>query len=108
LASKWLELLKALVPATSLVSLPFNPKTALQSGYYLKLLEAAAQSLALKLKAVPVDTADEIEEEIAQLAQQSNVGLVILPDMFTAAASPPEPERKNSGENVKALQSRRQ
>jgi putative tryptophan/tyrosine transport system substrate-binding protein len=85
LASKWLELLKELVPATSLVSLPFNPQTALQSGYYLKLLEPAAQSLALKLKAVPVNTADEIEEEIAQLAQQSNVGLVILPDMFTGA-----------------------
>src|ERR1700680_2712906 len=43
------------------------------------------QSLALKLKAVPVNTADEIEEEIAQLAQQSNVGLVFLPDMFTGA-----------------------
>jgi putative ABC transport system substrate-binding protein len=84
-ASKWLELLKELVPKTSRVSLPFNPKTALQSAYYLKLLEAAAPSLALELKGVPVSTAGDIEAEITQLAEQSNVGLVILPDMFTGA-----------------------
>lgn len=84
LASKWLELLKELAPQTSRVSLPFNPKTAPQSTFYLRLLEAAAPSLALKLKAVQVSTAGEIEAEIDQLAQQSNSGLVILPDVFTA------------------------
>jgi hypothetical protein len=68
-ASKWLELLKELFPKTSRVSLPFNPKTALQSAYYLKLLEAAAPSLALELKGVPVSTAGEIEAEITQLAE---------------------------------------
>ena len=85
MAGKWLELLKELAPQTSRVSILFNPKTAPQSAYYLKLLEAAAPSLALKLKAVQVSNAGEIEAEIDQLAQQSNVGLVILPDIFTAA-----------------------
>lgn len=84
-AGKWLELLKELAPQTSLVSLLFNPKTAPQSAYYLKLLEAVAPSLALKLKIVQVSNAGEIEAEIDQLAQQSNAGLVILPDNFTAA-----------------------
>jgi putative tryptophan/tyrosine transport system substrate-binding protein len=83
-AGKWLGLLKELAPQTSLVSIPFNPKTAPQSGYYLKLLEAAAPSLALTLKAVQISNAGEIEAEIAHLAQQSNVGLVLLPDVFTA------------------------
>jgi putative tryptophan/tyrosine transport system substrate-binding protein len=77
-------LLKVLAPQTSRVSILFNPKTA-PSAYYLKLLEAAAPSLALKLKALQVSNAGEIEAEIDQLAQQSNAGLVILPDMFTAA-----------------------
>jgi ABC-type uncharacterized transport system substrate-binding protein len=89
-AGKWLELLKELAPQTSRVSLLFNPRTAPQSGYYLKLLEAAAPSLTLTLKAVQVGNAGEIEAEIAHLAQQSNVGLVILPDFFTAA----QPQRE--------------
>jgi putative ABC transport system substrate-binding protein len=84
-AGKWLELLKELAPQTSLVSIPFNPETAPQSGYYLKLLEAAAPSLALTLKAVQISNAGEIEAEIARLAQQSNVGLVVIPDIFTGA-----------------------
>jgi putative ABC transport system substrate-binding protein len=89
-AGKWLELLKELAPQTSLVSLPFNPKTAAQSAYYLKLLEAAAPSLALELKAVQVSNAGEIEAEIAHLAQRSNVGLVVIPDIFTAVQAQSE------------------
>jgi putative ABC transport system substrate-binding protein len=85
LASKWLELLKQLAPQSSRASVLFNPKTAPQSAYYLKLLEPAALSLALKLKVVQVSNAGEIEAEIDHLAQQSNAGLVILPDIFTAA-----------------------
>jgi putative tryptophan/tyrosine transport system substrate-binding protein len=84
-AGKWLELLKELAPQTSRVSLLFNPRTAPQSAYYLKLLEAAAPSIALKLKIVQVSNAGEIEAEIDQLAQQSNAGLVILPDNFMGA-----------------------
>ena len=83
LASKWLELLKELAPQTSQVSIPFNPKTAPQSAFYLKLLEPAALSLALKLRVVQVSDASEIEAEIDQLAKQSNAGLVIIPDIFT-------------------------
>ena len=78
-------MLKQLAPQGSQVSVLFNPKTAPQSAYYLKLLEAAALSLALKLKIVQVRNADEIEREIDELTRQSNAGLVVLPDIFTAA-----------------------
>jgi putative ABC transport system substrate-binding protein len=54
LAGKWLGLLKELAPQTSRVSALFNPKTQPRSAYYLKLLEAAALTLALKLKVVQV------------------------------------------------------
>jgi putative ABC transport system substrate-binding protein len=84
-AGKWLELLKELAPQTSWVSVLFNPQTAPQSTYYLKLLEATAPSLALNLKATQVSNADEVDAEIGRLAQQSNTGLLVLPDVFTAA-----------------------
>jgi putative tryptophan/tyrosine transport system substrate-binding protein len=84
-AGKRLELLKELAPQTARVSLPFNPKTAPQSAYYVKLLEAAAPALALKLKALQVSTAPVIEAEIAELAKEPNGGLVFLPDIFTGA-----------------------
>jgi putative ABC transport system substrate-binding protein len=84
-AGKWLELLKELDPQISRVSILFNPKTAPQSAFYLKLLEAAAPSIALELKALQVSNAGEIEAGIAHLAQQSNVGLVVIPDLFTSA-----------------------
>jgi len=53
--------------------------------YYLKLLEAAAPSFTLKLNPVPVSTAGELEAEVTSLAQQSNTGLIVLPDIFTGA-----------------------
>jgi putative tryptophan/tyrosine transport system substrate-binding protein len=83
-AGKWLGLLKELAPQTSWVSVLFNPQTAPQSTYYLKLLEATAPSLALNLKAAQVSNAGEVDAEIDRLAQQSNTGLLILPDVFTA------------------------
>jgi putative tryptophan/tyrosine transport system substrate-binding protein len=47
--------------------------------------EASAPWFALKLKAAQVSNASEIEAEIDQLAQHSNAGLVVLPDIFTVA-----------------------
>jgi putative tryptophan/tyrosine transport system substrate-binding protein len=79
-AGKWLELLKELAPQTSLVSILFNPKTA-PFAYYLKLLQAAAPSFALTVKAMQVSNAGEIEAGIDGLAQQPNAGLVVLPDV---------------------------
>jgi putative tryptophan/tyrosine transport system substrate-binding protein len=85
LAGKWLGLLKEFAPQTSRVSALFNPTTQPRSAYYLKLMEAAALSLSLKLNVLQVSNAGEIEAEIDHLAQQSNAGLVILPDIFTSA-----------------------
>ena len=79
-AGKWLELLKELAPQTSLVSILFNPKTA-PFAYYLELLQAAAPSFALTVKAMQVSNAGEIEAGIDGLAQQPNAGLVVLPDV---------------------------
>ncbi len=85
LAGKWLELLRELSQRTSRVAIIFNPKTAPQSGYYLKLLEAEAVSAGFSLEVVHVSSANDIEAIIGKLSHQSNAGLVVLPDLFTAS-----------------------
>jgi putative ABC transport system substrate-binding protein len=84
-ASKWLELLKEVAPDTSRFLVIFNPKTAPQSYYYLRQLEAAAPSFSLTPIVVNVSTPDEIESAINSLAKTVGAGLVITPDLFTAA-----------------------
>jgi putative tryptophan/tyrosine transport system substrate-binding protein len=56
-----------------------------QSAYYLKSLEAAAAALTLTLSVAHVNSAEEIEAAIADVARLPDGGLVIIPDTFTAA-----------------------
>jgi putative ABC transport system substrate-binding protein len=82
---KWLEVLKEIAPGTARVAILFNPKTAPQSVYYLKTLQASAQTLGLTLMAAQVASAQDIEAAINDLAKFPNGGFVIMPDIFTAA-----------------------
>ncbi|MGO9847604.1 MAG: ABC transporter substrate-binding protein [Methylocella sp.] len=82
---KWLEVLKEIAPGTARVAILFNPKTAPQSVYYLKTLQASAQTLGLTLTAAQVASAQDIEAAINDLAKFPNGGFVIMPDIFTAA-----------------------
>jgi putative tryptophan/tyrosine transport system substrate-binding protein len=84
-AGKWLALLKEVVPQASRARIIFNPKTAPQADYYLKLLAAAAPALTLTLDVVRVDSADRIAAAVNELAGQSNVGIVLIPDIFIGA-----------------------
>jgi putative ABC transport system substrate-binding protein len=83
-AGKWLALLKELVPHASRARIIFNPKTAPQADYYLKLLAAAAPALTLTLDVVRVDSADRIAAAVNELAGP-NVGIVLIPDIFIGA-----------------------
>jgi putative tryptophan/tyrosine transport system substrate-binding protein len=82
---KWLEVLKEIAPGTARVAILFNPKTAPQSFYYVKTLQASAQTLGLTLTAAQVASAQDIEAAINDLAKFPNGGFVIMPDIFTAA-----------------------
>src|SRR5271155_3724278 len=75
--TKWLELLKQITPDMSRVAIMFNPKTAPQSHYYLKALEAAAAALNLSLTVAQVSNAQEIEAAIIDLARPPVGGLVV-------------------------------
>lgn len=84
IGSKWLETLKEVAPNTARVLIVFNPKTAPQSFYYLKALEAAATALGLTLTVVQVASAQDIEAAINDFAKLPNGGMVVTPDTFTA------------------------
>jgi putative ABC transport system substrate-binding protein len=83
LVSKWLQLLKEIAPRVTRVTAIFNPATAPSGGlHFLRLAEAAAPSLAIQLKAGPVQDVAEIERVVAAVAREPNGGLISFPDVF--------------------------
>jgi putative ABC transport system substrate-binding protein len=82
MGSKWLELLKEVAPRTTRVALIFNPDT--HSGQFFQLLEAAGPSIGIEPVQTPVHNAAEIERALASFNGEANVGLVAMPDIFTA------------------------
>jgi putative tryptophan/tyrosine transport system substrate-binding protein len=85
LGGKWVEVLKDVAPGTSRAAMMFNPKTSPQTGYYRQSLEAAATSLTVEILPSPVGNSDEIQKVMVGLGQHSDAGLIVVPDVFTAA-----------------------
>jgi ABC transporter substrate binding protein len=82
LGTKWLALLKELVPGLSRVAIMFNPETAPFSGNFLRPLEAVASSFAVELTAAPVQDDVEIERALVSLGREPRGGLIALPEIF--------------------------
>ena len=87
IAGKWLELLKEIAPHVTHVTVMFNPATAAAgSGMnFLRMVEAAAPSFAIKVSAGQVHDVAEIERTIATVARDPNGSLITLPDIFLTA-----------------------
>jgi putative tryptophan/tyrosine transport system substrate-binding protein len=85
LGGKWVEVLKEVAPGISRAAMMFNPKTSPQTGYYRQSLEAAASSLRVDILPSPVGNSDEIQKVMVGLGQHSDAGLIVVPDVFTAA-----------------------
>jgi putative tryptophan/tyrosine transport system substrate-binding protein len=81
---KWIELLKEIAPRTAHATVMFNPNTAPQSAFYMKSVEAAAASLAISVAVAKVNSRDDIERAISDLARVPDSGLIVSPDLFTA------------------------
>jgi putative tryptophan/tyrosine transport system substrate-binding protein len=82
IASKWLELVKRAAPNITRVGYLFNPNTA--PLLYAMAVETAAPLLSVKPFAAEVHNAAEMETVIEQFARESDGGLLVLPDLFTA------------------------
>jgi putative tryptophan/tyrosine transport system substrate-binding protein len=85
IVGKWLELLKEVAPRVARVAVLFNPATAPFAEYYLTPFKAAARSFAVEVIPAPVRDLAALETVIAELADKSNSGLIILPDSFLIA-----------------------
>jgi putative ABC transport system substrate-binding protein len=85
MGGKWVELLKAIAPRTERLTLLFNPDTAPSLKFYLPAIEVAASSFSIKISTAPVHASNEIEGVIAALARTPGGGLIVMPDIFTAA-----------------------
>jgi ABC-type uncharacterized transport system substrate-binding protein len=84
LGSKWLSFLKQLAPSIQDAGVIFNPEPGNNSGSFLRAIESAAPSLAVKTIVTPHTNSADIERTIVGLGNTSGKsGLVFLPDALT-------------------------
>jgi putative ABC transport system substrate-binding protein len=86
LGGKWLDLLSEMAPGLKRVAIMFNPDTAPVSTA-MPSFETAARSLKVAPIIAPVHSDVEIETAIIALGREPGGGLVVMPDIFTAAHS---------------------
>ena len=85
LGSKWLSFLKELAPGVEDVGVMFNPEPGNNSRSFLRSIESATGSLAIKKVVTPREESADIERTIIELGKSSHSGLVFLPDALTYA-----------------------
>jgi len=83
IGGKWLETLKQIAPAIARVAIIFNPQTAPYAPEFLRPIEAAAPSFAVKSIAAPASDAAGIAQAVDAFARTPNGGLIVLPDVTT-------------------------
>ena len=79
---KWLELLKEVAPQVERVGLMVHPETAASIGFF-KFAEGLVPALKVKLVALGVHDADEIERTLTAFAAERNGGLIVTPHAVT-------------------------
>jgi putative ABC transport system substrate-binding protein len=84
IASKWLELLKEIVPRVERVGLLFSPESSPGGGsLYTGAVHAVGQSSGVKTIDLPIRNLAEIERAVDGIALEPNSGLLVLPDTTT-------------------------
>jgi putative ABC transport system substrate-binding protein len=76
LSGKWLELLKEMVPGVRRAAVLRDPTVPAGIGQFA-IIQAVAASLQIEVSPINVRDPVEIERDIAALAQQSDVGLIV-------------------------------
>jgi ABC-type uncharacterized transport system substrate-binding protein len=85
LGGKWVELLKEIIPTVRDAAILVNLETAPNASSFLQFAQAAGATLGITTIPTPVRAEADIERSIAALEQQSETGLIILPDAFATA-----------------------
>src|SRR5262249_27155510 len=82
IGGKWVELIKEIAPRAERVAFVFNPDAAPNVGFF-HAAEAAAPSLGIKLAALAVPAATDIEQGITGFASEPDGGLIVAPHAVT-------------------------
>jgi putative tryptophan/tyrosine transport system substrate-binding protein len=83
MGGKWLEILKEISPELARVAVLYNAKTAPYAPSLLSSITTGAPSFTITVIDSPAQDYAEIERAIDSLAQESNAGLLVLPDVST-------------------------
>jgi putative tryptophan/tyrosine transport system substrate-binding protein len=83
MGTKWVEILRELVPAVKHIGFLFNPVGHAYVNLFLQAVRAAAETFKIDVNPIPVEEDAEIERSLAALAQQPDSGLIALHDPFT-------------------------
>jgi putative ABC transport system substrate-binding protein len=84
MAGKWLGMLTQITPPVARVGVLYNPATAPFAGLMLRVIEDAARSIGVAVRAAPVRDDAEIEAMMAGVAREERGGIMVLPDVFAA------------------------
>jgi putative ABC transport system substrate-binding protein len=80
LGTKWLEILKQIVPGVRRVTAIFNPETAPYYGLYLQSIDAGTSLLGIESIPIQVHSEADIENAIRKVGSEPDSGLFALPD----------------------------
>jgi putative tryptophan/tyrosine transport system substrate-binding protein len=83
MSGKWLELMCQIMPQLARVGMLYNPETAPHARYFLEALRLAASILSIEAIDASFHSAADLEPVMAELADKSNAGLVVMPDTST-------------------------
>jgi putative tryptophan/tyrosine transport system substrate-binding protein len=85
IVGKWIDLLGDVKPDLSRVPLMFNPDTAAYYDAYLRSFKALPQQSRVDVDAVPVRSAADVEQAVAELARDQHAGLIVAADVYIVA-----------------------
>jgi len=79
MGAKWLEVLKAIAPATSRALVLYLPEAA-ANVEFVRNAEAAQATYAVAVSSAGIHNAGDIEKAIGEFAKEPNGGLIVLPN----------------------------
>jgi putative tryptophan/tyrosine transport system substrate-binding protein len=80
LLTKWLEILKQIVPSIARVAVIYNPDNP-NSVFYRRTFETAAEAFAIEPIDIPIHGFADIERGVADLATRQNAGVLFPTDV---------------------------
>jgi putative ABC transport system substrate-binding protein len=82
IGSKWVDLLKQVVPGLQHVTVVFNPDTSQQSNFLMAALEKDAPSLGVEVAATRIHDTAGLERAIEEASRRPNGGIIFPTDTF--------------------------